>query len=190
MYLPMPVLTTTVLSTQGLTEIDLTNLDLGDYWGGERIAAILDSNASLTSLVLDENGIQGAGAERLFRALGSNIGLRCLSLSRNFIGKGKGTGHGPLHELSGLLQLNNSLSILDLSYCHLNGFDAVGSSSLSPALLRVIKVIEENRYSKSFTNLRIQGNPLLPKKALKSLRDGTTPPLVIDIIDPRGTRVE
>ena len=53
---------------------------------GARIAAILDSNASLTDLTLDSNGLTGASGEAIFRALGANMGLKALSLARNPIG--------------------------------------------------------------------------------------------------------
>ena len=69
-----------------LNQVNLANMGLGDFWGGERIAAILDSNASLTDLALDSNGLTGASGEAIFRALGANMGLKALSLARNPIG--------------------------------------------------------------------------------------------------------
>ena len=97
---------------------------------------------------------------------------------------GRGTGYGALHELPGLLQLNNSLSVLDLTNCSLNGYESKGSTSISKPVLRLAEVLEKQRYSDAFTNLRIASNPLLPKKGIKLLRDATIPPLVIDYLEP------
>lgn len=104
----------------GLTEVDLFSLGLDDK-AAAAIGAILETNATLATLLLDKNGITGEGGETILRAVGTNVGLKTLSLAHNAIGRGRGTGHGAMYELPGALQLNNCLEILDLTNCDING---------------------------------------------------------------------
>jgi hypothetical protein len=165
-----------------LTEIDLFNLNLGDA-GAKQVAQVFDSNATLQTVTLDRNQITGDGGEALIRALASNVGIRSLSLAHNPIGRGRGDGHGPIYELSGTMMLNNSLQILDLQYCDLNGYGR-GGKGFDANMEKVLRVLREKLHGDAFTNLRIAGNKRLPKALLKAFRDLAVPPLVIDLLPP------
>ena len=49
---------------------------------------------------------------------------KVFSVAHNPIGRGRGDGNGPIYELAGTLMLNNSLQILDLTSCDINGYGA------------------------------------------------------------------
>lgn len=143
---------------------------------------VIDVNASLQSLGLEKNGIGGAGGEALLRALGPNIGIKSLNLSQNPIGRGRGEGHGAVFELAGLLMLNNTLQVLDLSGCDLNGYGANGRG-FNKHLERVCDVFANGLFSAgTFTNLRVSDNRRIPIALLKRLREAAQPPLVIDFL--------
>jgi hypothetical protein len=144
---------------------------------------VIDANASLQTVGLERNNISGAGGEALLRSLGPNVGIQSLNLSHNPIGRGRGDGHGALYELAGLLMLNNTLQILDLSGCDLNGYGANGRG-FNAHLERLCDVLLKGHFAVgTFTNLRVTDNHRIPVALLKRLRDAAQPPLVIDLID-------
>ena len=106
-----------------------------------------------------------------------------MSLAHNPVGRGKGDGHGTVHELSGTMQLNSSLEILDLTDCDLNGYGS-GGRGIDKAMERLLWVMRNNLLSANLTNIRMAGNKRMPVALLKMLRDTAQPPLVIDLVMP------
>mmetsp|Transcript_66118 Transcript_66118/g.149256 ORF Transcript_66118/g.149256 Transcript_66118/m.149256 type:complete len:92 (+) Transcript_66118:2426-2701(+) len=90
-----------------------------------------------------------------------------------------------VHELSGMLMTNNTLQVLDLTDCEINGY-GVGGKGFNEHLERLIAVIQDGDYSGAFNNLRISENKRIPASLLKKFRDAAKPPLVIDFMPPKS----
>ena len=68
----------------GAQELDLTNKVIGDVEAAA-LATVLATNATLTSLYLNDNNIGDEGARSLAAALDNNATLTTLGLDRNHL---------------------------------------------------------------------------------------------------------
>ena len=132
------------------TNTTLTNLNLSGNnlcpAGAESIAAALKTNTTLTNLGLDDNNLGPAGAASLATALKTNTSLKSLDLSDNNLGP------AGAESLATALKTNTSLTSLDLSG---NNLGPVGAESLATAL----------KTNTSLTDLNLMLNNLGPAGA-------------------------
>ena len=104
----VPVLAKAV-EENNIRVLKLLNNQLGAGNGPKLIAAMLRSNTTLISLVIDNNGIDKDGAAHIAEGLKSNVTLTRLSLSNNKIGF-EGAKH-----LAKALEQNTALTTLEIA---------------------------------------------------------------------------
>ena len=107
-----------------LTKLVLNGNSIGPV-GAESLATVLKTNTTLTNLGLSQNNIGPAGAESLAAALNTNTSLTNLSLVENNIGP------AGAESLATALKTNTTLTNLDL---HDNNIGPAGAESLAAAL--------------------------------------------------------
>ena len=132
------------------TNTTLTNLDLsGNYLGpagAESLATALKTNTTLTNLDLSGNNLGPAGAESLATALKTNTILTNLDFSGNNVGP------AGAESLATTLKTNTTLTNLNMS---VNNLGPGGAESLATVL----------KTNTTLTNLDLSGNNLGPADA-------------------------
>ena len=126
-------------------EADLQGKGIGDATAPV-LAAVLETNTTLTKLVLDGNSIGPAGAESLATALKTNTALTNLDL------RGNNIGPAGAQSLARVLKTNTTLTKLHLS---VNNIGPAGAESLATAL----------KTNTTLTNLDLSRNNLGPAGA-------------------------
>ena len=140
-----PVLAAVLETNTTLTKLDLSWNNLGPA-GAESLATALKTNTTLTNLDLSDNNLGPAGAESLATALKTNTTLTNLKLSDNNLGP------AGAESLAIALKTNTALTNLNLSGSSLGPADA---ESLATAL----------KTNTTLTNLVLSWNDLGPASA-------------------------
>ena len=140
-----PVLAAVLETNTTLTNLNLSDNDLGPA-GAESLATALKTNTTLTNLDLSVNNLGPAGAESLATALKTNTILTNLDLSGNNVGP------AGAESLATALKTNTSLTNLNLRR---NNLGPAGAECLAKAL-------EKNTI---LTNLNLSFNDLGPADA-------------------------
>ena len=149
-------------------EADLQGDGIGDA-AAPVLAAVLETNTTLTKLVLNGNSIGPASAESLATALKTNTTLTNLDLSDNNLGP------AGAKSLATALKPNTALTNLNLSYNDLGPADA---ESLATAL----------KTNTTLTNLELSGNNLSPAGA-ESLATALKPNTTLTNLDLSGNNL-
>ena len=155
-----------------LTKLVLNGNSIGPV-GAESLATVLKTNTTLTNLGLSQNNIGPAGAESLAAALKTNTTLTNLSLVENNIGP------AGAESLATALKTNTTLTNLDLSS---NNIGPDGAESLATAL----------KTNTTLTNLNMSVNNLGPGGAeslatvLKTNTTLANLDLSVNNLDPGG----
>lgn len=120
------------MSTTVLT-VNFSRTKIGDS-GAHILADALKSNTSITTLLLEDCGIEGPGVKDLAKAMATNLkgGIKTLNLSHNVVGES-----GAL-ELAACFEDSKVLSHVTLSYAALG---PVGGSHIAHALERPVTPI-------------------------------------------------
>ena len=153
-------------------EADLQGEGIGEA-AAPVLAAVLETNTTLTKLVLDGNSIGPAGAESLATALKTNTTLTNLFLSHNNIGP------AGAESVATVLKTNTTLTNLDLSH---NNLGPAGAESFATAL----------KANTTLTNLFLSDNNIGPAgaeslaTALKTNTTLTDLSLFLNNIGPAG----
>ena len=119
-----PVLAAVLETNTTLTKLDLSWNNLGPA-GAESLATALKTNTTLTNLKLSDNNLGPAGAESLAIALKTNTALTNLNLS------GSSLGPADAESLATALKTNTTLTNLVLSW---NDLGPASAESLATAL--------------------------------------------------------
>ena len=128
-----------------IQEADLDGKGIGDA-AAAVLANVLETNTTLTNLVLDDNIFGPAGAESLHTALKTNTTLTNLNLAHNYLGP------AGAESLTAALKTNTTLTNLVLDD---NDLGLAGAESLATAL----------KTNTSLTNLNLRRNNLGPAGA-------------------------
>ena len=128
-----------------IQEADLDGKGIGDA-AAAVLANVLETNTTLTNLVLDDNMFGPAGAESLHTALETNTTLTNLNLAHNYLGP------AGAESLTAALKTNTTLTNLVLDD---NDLGLAGAESLATAL----------KTNTSLTNLNLRRNNLGPAGA-------------------------
>ena len=128
-----------------IQEADLDGKGIGDA-AAAVLANVLETNTTLTNLVLDDNMFGPAGAESLHTALKTNTTLTNLNLAHNYLGP------AGAESLTAALKTNTTLTNLVLDD---NDLGLAGAESLATAL----------KTNTSLTNLNLRRNNLGPAGA-------------------------
>ena len=128
-----------------IQEADLDGKGIGDA-ATAVLANVLETNTTLTNLVLDDNMFGPAGAESLHTALKTNTTLTNLNLAHNYLGP------AGAESLTAALKTNTTLTNLVLDD---NDLGLAGVESLATAL----------KTNTSLTNLNLRRNNLGPAGA-------------------------
>ena len=140
-----PVLAAVLETNTTLTKLVLDGNRIGPV-GAESLATVLKTNTTLTDLELSGNNLGPAGAESLATALRINTTLTNLELSRNNLGP------ADAESLATALKTNTALTNLELSR---NNLGPAGAESRATAL----------KTNAALTNLHLSDNNLGPAGA-------------------------
>ena len=137
-----PVLAAVLETNTTLTKLVLDGNSIGPA-GAESLATALKTNTTLTNLDLSDNDLGPAGAESLATALKTNTALTHLELSGNNLGP------AGAESLATALKTNTTLTNLNMS---VNNLGLAGAESLATVL----------KTNTTLTNLDLSGNNLGP----------------------------
>ena len=140
-----PVLAAVLETNTTLTNLELSDNNLGPA-GAESLATALKTNTALTNLELSGNNLGPAGAESLATALKTNTALTNLNLFCNNLGP------AGAESLATALKTNTTLTNLNMS---VNNLGPGGAESLATVL----------KTNTTLTNLDLSGNNLGPADA-------------------------
>lgn len=136
----------------GLRSLDLNFNSVGDAGAralGGQFAELPQSRCQLATLLLEDNGIGGSGAELLASFVASSHALAVLSLSRNMIGDAGACALGLA------LQMNHSMQVLCVEACCVKEAGALGLAvglKVSPTL----QAVHAQGNSFQFVRLKLQ----------------------------------